>query len=119
MRAERNQRLVVSEECERTAFKKVTLMEKRRVDSLEFPIKSGVTLLGRRKRREAAKLPALAAGGPRQCENQRHLWLRRQEQWGRDERGEWQRPVQTSCSETLSAWAVSREENEDWRPECQ
>ena len=43
----RNQRFMVNEKSERTALKEVPVMEKRRVDSLEFLIESGVTLLGR------------------------------------------------------------------------
>ena len=95
----RNQRFMVNEKSERTALKEVPVMEKRRVDSLEFLIESGVTLLGRSEfggeKERGCQAPCTCAGGQRQCENQRQWWLGRQEQWGGDERGEWQRPVLT------------------------
>ena len=54
-----NQRLVISEMGERTAFKKVTLVEERGINNLELTIKSGVALLRRSKfgREKGKKLP--------------------------------------------------------------
>ena len=43
----RNKRLVISEQSERMALKKVTVVEARGIDSLELTIKSGVALLSR------------------------------------------------------------------------
>ena len=42
-----NKRLVISEQSERMALKKVMVVVERRIDSLELMIKSGVALLRR------------------------------------------------------------------------
>ena len=55
----RNKRLVISEQSERTALKKVTVVEERGIDSLELTIKSGVALLRRGEfgREKGERLP--------------------------------------------------------------
>ena len=42
-----DERFVISEESERTTFEKITIVEKRGVNSLELPVKSGIPLLRR------------------------------------------------------------------------
>ena len=55
----RNKRLVISEQSERTALKKVTVVEERGIDSLELTIKSGVAMLSRGEfgREKGERLP--------------------------------------------------------------
>ena len=54
-----NQRLVISEKSERAALKKVTVVEERGVNSLEFTVKGGVVLLMRSEfgREKGQRLP--------------------------------------------------------------
>ena len=42
-----DERFVISEESERTTFEKIPIVEKRGVNSLELPVKSGIPLLRR------------------------------------------------------------------------
>ena len=42
-----DERFVISKESERTTFKKITIVEKRGVNSLELLVKSGIPLLRR------------------------------------------------------------------------
>ena len=42
-----DERFVIGEESEWTTFEKITIVEKRGVNSLELPVKSGIPLLRR------------------------------------------------------------------------
>ena len=42
-----DERFVIGEESERTTFEKITIVEKRGVNSLELSVKSGILLLRR------------------------------------------------------------------------